>query len=108
MLADLVIARLDLLLRLLERLVDPGMDDRLALLEAELLQHPVHALRPEDAHEIILERDEEFGRAGIALAAGAAAELIVDAPALMPLAADDEEPAGLHHLVMHRGDLRAH
>ena len=35
-LADVEVARLDLLLRLLERLVDPGMDDRLALLEAEL------------------------------------------------------------------------
>ncbi len=35
-LADVEVARLDLLLRLLQRLVDPGMDDRLALLEAEL------------------------------------------------------------------------
>ena len=43
-LADLEVARLDLLLRLLERLVDPGMDDRLALLQAEALQHAVHAV----------------------------------------------------------------
>ena len=40
-LADVEVARLDLLLRLLQRLVDPGMDDRLVLLEAELLQHAV-------------------------------------------------------------------
>jgi hypothetical protein len=38
-LADVEVARLDLLLRLLQRLVDPGMDDRLALLEAEPRQH---------------------------------------------------------------------
>ncbi len=36
-LADVEVARLDLLLRLLQRLVDPGMDDRLALLQAEPL-----------------------------------------------------------------------
>ena len=35
-LADVEVARLDLLLRLLQRLVDPGMDDRLVLLQAEL------------------------------------------------------------------------
>src|SRR5206468_6212287 len=38
LLADIVVARLDLLLRLGQRLVDPGMDDRLTLLEAEPLQ----------------------------------------------------------------------
>ena len=34
-LADVEVARLDLLLRLLQRLVDPGMDDGLALFQAE-------------------------------------------------------------------------
>ena len=71
------------------------MDDRLALLEAEALQHRVHALGAEDAHQIVFEREEELRGAGIALAAGAAAQLVVDAPALMPLAADDEEPAAV-------------
>ena len=84
-----------LLLRLLERLVDPGMDDRLVLLEAELRQHAVHAVGPEDAHQVVLQRQEELRAAGIALAAGAAAQLVVDAAALMALGADDVEPAGL-------------
>ena len=48
LLPDLEVVGLDLLLRLLQRLVDPGMDDRLAFLEAQLLQHPVHALGAED------------------------------------------------------------
>ena len=91
LLADIVVARLDLLLRLGERLVDPGVDDRLAFLEAEPLQHRIHPLGAEDPHQIVFERDEEFGGAGVALAAGAAAQLVVDAAALMPLAADDEE-----------------
>ena len=53
-LADVEVARLDLLLRPLERLVDPGMDDRLAVLEAELGQHRIHAVGPEDAHQVVL------------------------------------------------------
>ena len=68
-LADVEVARLDLGLRLLQRLVDPGMDDGLVLLEAERLQHAVHALRAEDAHQVVLERQEEVRAAGIALAA---------------------------------------
>jgi hypothetical protein len=93
-LADVEVARLDLLLRLLQRLVDPGMDDRLALLEAELLQHAVHAVGAEDAHQVVLQRQEELGAAGIALAAGAAAQLVVDAPALVALGAQHVEAAG--------------
>ena len=53
----------------LKRLVDPGMDDRLAFLEAERLQHLVHALGAEDAHQIVIERQIEQRTAGIALAA---------------------------------------
>ena len=93
-LAGVEIAGLDLALRLFDRLVDPAVDDGLALLKAELLQHPVHAVGAEDAHQIVLQGQEELGAAGVALAAGAAAELIVDAPALMPLSADDVEAAG--------------
>ena len=78
-LAHVEVARFDLLLRLLDGLVDPGMDDRLVLLQAELLQHAVHALGPEDAHQVVLQRQEELGAPGIALAAGAAAQLVVDA-----------------------------
>jgi hypothetical protein len=45
-------------------------------------------LRAENAHQIVLQRQEEFGGAGIALAARTAAQLIVDAPAFMALGAD--------------------
>ena len=96
LLADLEVVGLDLLLRLLQRLVDPRVDDRLAFLEAEALQHPVHALGAEPAHQIVLEAEEELRAAGIALAAGAAAQLVVDAPALVALGADDEQAAGVH------------
>ena len=81
------------------------MGDRLALLQAELPQHRIHAVGGEDAHEIVFQRQEELGGAGIALAAGAAAQLIVDAAALMPLGADDVEAAALQRDLLVRRDL---
>ena len=106
-LAHVEVARLDLLLRLLQRLVDPGMDDRLVVLQAEPLQHRVHALGAEDAHQVVLQRQEEFRAAGIALPARTAAQLVVDATALVPLGADDIEAARLDRLALEIGDLGA-
>ena len=106
-LADVEVARLDLLLRLLQRLVDPGMDDRLVLLEAELLQHAVELVGPEDAHQVVLQRQEELGMAGVALAAGAAAQLVVDAPQFVALGAEHVEAAGAERLVLESRDLAA-
>ena len=106
-LADVEVARLDLLLRLLQRLVDPGMDDRLAFLEAERLQHAVHAVGAEDAHQIVLDRQVEFRAAGVALAAGAAAQLVVDAAAFMALGGEHVEAAGGERLVLQPLDVVA-
>ena len=106
-LADVEVARLHLLLRLLQRLVDPGMDDRLVLLEAEPLQHGVELVGPEDAHEVVFERQEELGMAGVALAAGAAAQLVVDPAALVALGAEHEQAAGVERLLLEPRDLGA-
>ena len=96
-LADVEVARLDLLLRLLERLVDPGVDDRLALLQAETLEHAVETIGAEDPHQIVFQRQEELRAAGVALTAGTAAQLVVDAAGFVALGADDVEAAGLLH-----------
>ncbi len=77
------------------RLFHPRMDDRLVLLEAELGQHAVELVGAEDAHQIVFERQEELGAARIALTAGAAAELVVDAAAFVALGAQHEQSAGL-------------
>ena len=106
-LADVEVARLDLLLRLLQRLVDPGMDDRLVLLEPELGQHAVELVGAEDAHQVVFQRQEELGAAGVALAAGAAAQLVVDAAALVALGAEHEQAAGLERLLLQPRHLRA-
>ena len=48
----------------------------------------------EDAHQIVIEREIEAAFARVALTAGAAAELVVDAAGLVALGAEDEETAG--------------
>src|SRR2546428_9091077 len=79
---------LDLLLRAGDRPRDPRMLDRLHLEALHQASDPVRG-GTEDLHEVVLERDEEPARARVALATGAAAELVVDTPALVALRADD-------------------
>src|SRR5260370_2119225 len=81
------------------------MHDRLVLLEAESLQHGIELIRPEDAHEIVFEREEEFGMPGISLPAGTPAQLVVDAPALVPLGAEHEQPTRLERLSLEPSHL---
>ena len=93
MLADVKIARFDFFLRVLHRARDDGVLDRLVLLHAELVHDARDAVGGKEAHEVVLEREEELRRAGVALTPGTPAQLVVDAPRLVPLCADDEEPA---------------
>ena len=105
-LADVEVARLDLLLRGRQRLVDPGMDDRLAFLQPELGQHAAELVGAEDAHQVVFQRQEELGASRIALTAGAAAKLVVDAAALVALGAEHEQAAGLQRGFLQPRDLR--
>ncbi len=61
---------------------------------------PGDALGAEDAHQIVFEREEEARAAGIALAAGAAAQLVVDAARLVALGAEDVQAAGGQDLLL--------
>src|SRR4029077_8212145 len=72
---------------------DHAVLDDLALLDAHLHHERGDALGAEQAHEVVLERQEEPRRAGVALAAGPAAQLPVDAARLVPLGAADGQPA---------------
>ena len=76
-------------------------------LQPEPLQHAVELVGPEDAHQVVFEREEELGVAGVALAAGAAAQLVVDAPDLVPLGAEHVKAAGGERLLLEPRDLRA-
>ncbi len=93
-LADLGVALLDGVLGPLDGLADHLGLDRHVVLEG-LAHHPVHGARGEQAHEVVLERQVEAALAGVALTAGAASELVVDAAALMALGAEHVEPADL-------------
>ena len=75
-------------------------------LQAELRQHAVHALGAEDAHQVVLERQVELRAAGIALAAGAAAQLVVDAAGFVALGAEHVEAAGRERPLLERGRSR--
>ena len=77
--------------------------DDLAFLHTGGLQPALGAVRiAEDPHQVVFERQIEPARARIALPAGAAAELVVDAPRLVPLGAHDVQPARGHDLLVTR------
>src|SRR5260370_17520651 len=96
MVAGVEVHALNLLLRTGDRSRHPRMLDGLHLEAVHQLADPL-SRRAEDLHQVVLERDEELARAGVALAAGAAAQLVVDAPALVAPRADDLQAAPLRH-----------
>ena len=79
-----------------------GLDRLLAALlvdGAEAVEDLVDPVAGEQAHEVVLGGEEEARLAGVALAAGAAAQLVVDAARLVALGADDVQAAGREHLL---------
>ena len=62
----------------------------------------VHLRAAEKPHEVVFQRKVELGHAGVALTAGTAAQLIVDAAGLVALGADDAESPGGEHLFLLR------
>ena len=74
--------------------------DRHAFFHAQPLQQRAHPLLGKDAHQVVFKREIESRLAGIALAARASPKLVVDAPRLVPLSAEDEEPTSLNHLLV--------
>ncbi len=60
-----------------------------------LVHHPVHGPGGEQPHQLVLEGQVEAALPGVALTAGAAAELVVDAAALVALGAEHVEATQL-------------
>ena len=83
--ARLEILRFDRFLRLGDALGDEARFDRHVLFHAQPQHQVLHALAAEDAQQVVLQRKEEARAAGVALAAGASAELVIDAPRFVPL-----------------------
>ena len=72
-------------------------------------RQPLHqvadGLGGEHAHQVVLEGQVEARLARVALAAGAAAELVVDPPGLVALGAEHGQPAPVDDLLVLVGDL---
>ena len=92
-LADREVLAFHLPLRPLDGPRHHAMLDGDALFHAQPLHQAGDAVRAEDAHQVVFEREVEARRARIALAAGAAAKLVVDAARLVALGADDVQAA---------------
>src|SRR5918992_5327801 len=105
---------LDLLLGALDLLGEHPVLDRqlvalLVLLGEELVvEDAVDPVAREQPHQVVLGREVEAGLARVALAAGAAAQLVVDPARLVALGAEDEEAAGLHDLLAVLDDAGLH
>ena len=88
---------LDLLLRALDLVREDLRLHRLVVRELEARHDVLDPVAREQAHEIVLAGEVEARLAGVALAAGAAAELVVDPARLVPLGAEHVEAAELAH-----------
>ena len=74
--------------------------DRHVLFHAQPQHQVLHALAAENAQQVVLQREEKARAAGVALAAGAPAELVVDAAGLVALGGHDVQPAQSHHFIV--------
>ena len=98
--AGFEVLRFDGLLRGRDALGDQAGLDRHILFHAEPQHEVLHALAAEDAQQIVLQREIEARTAGIALAAGAAAQLVIDAARIVALGADDVQAAERDHFIV--------
>ena len=96
--ADIEVAFLDFFLGTFDPPADHLALDGLAFLHAEPGEHGRDPLAGELAHQVVFQRQEEPRGARVSLAASAAAELVIDAPTLVPLGPDDVQAPD-------RGDL---
>ncbi len=80
--------------------------DRHVLFHAQAQHQILHALAAEDAQQVVLQREEETRTAGIALAAGASAKLVVDAAGFVAFGGHDVQAAERDHFVVLRVGLR--
>src|SRR5882672_4235395 len=94
--AGVEVHALDLLLGAGNRTRDPRVLDRF---DFEAVHEPADPIRgrPEYLHQVVFQRDEEAARPGVALPPRPTAQLVVDAPALVTLGADDVKPAHVRH-----------
>ena len=87
-------------LRVFDALADELRFDRHAFRHTQPVHHGFHFLAAENAEKVVFQREEKSRGAGIALAAGAAAQLVVNAACLVALGAKDMQAAHGYHFVV--------
>ena len=68
--------------------------DRLVVVHMQAIEHRGQLLARKDAHQLVVEGEEEAGAARIALAASTAAQLVVDSAGVVAFRADHMQSAG--------------
>ena len=95
--ADVKVAGFDLFLRFLQSSGNPRAGNHVRFFQsAQRLQEFFDSVRAENTQQIVLQTQEEFGRARVALTSRTAAQLVVDAAAFVAFRADDEQSARFH------------
>ena len=92
--ARVEVVRFYFALRAFDLFGDHARFDGFVFAHAEALHHARHALAGEDADEVVVEGDVEAAGAGVALAAGAATELVVDTARFVAFGANDVQATG--------------
>ena len=106
-LARLEVAGLDARLRVFDGAREHLRVDGHVLGHVEAVHQIRDAFAAEQAHQVVVEGEVEARLAGVALTAGAAAKLVVDAAGVVALRADDEKAARLADLFSLAADLLA-
>src|SRR5450759_317102 len=99
-LADVEVVALDSSLGALDGLGDEARLDRHVLFETEALHDAGDAVGGEALHEIVFEREVEARRARVALATGAATELVIYTARVVSFRTDDVQAAGGHYALV--------
>ena len=101
LLADIEVMRLDLTLRVFDLPCQQTAFDDLALLHAGDLQQTLGAIGiTKDAHQRVFHRQIEAAGTRVTLTARTTAQLVVDAPRLVPLGTDDVQATGCQHRIV--------
>ena len=98
--ANVKVATFDLGLCPFERLVHPRVHNRLAFFQAKRGQHFLKPFRPEDTHQIVLERQIERRAARVTLTAGTTTQLVIDPTAFVTFRSQNIKATGLQHFFL--------
>ncbi len=94
MLADAEVVLFDFLLGAFDGLVDNGRFDYFAFFYAETVHDFGNALAGKQTHQVVFQRNKEYRRTGVALAACTSAQLAVYTTAFVALGTDDGQTTG--------------